>query len=147
IVFELNDEEAAAHPNPYATVDLRAEFRSPRRRTYLLPAFWDGGRRLVIRFSPTEAGDWVYRLSGNLRRLENQTGQLTATAVDKPELGFIRTANLHHFAHTDDNKNVPHLWTGDTSPRFAFEDASAFEQLLDRLVKYQFNHLRGAVLG
>ena len=24
--------EAAAHPNPYATVDLRAEFRSPRHR-------------------------------------------------------------------------------------------------------------------
>ena len=43
IVFELDDAEAAAHPNPYLTVDLRAEFRSPRHRTYLMPAFWDGG--------------------------------------------------------------------------------------------------------
>jgi hypothetical protein len=28
-----------AADNPYATVDLRVEFRSPRRRTYALPAF------------------------------------------------------------------------------------------------------------
>src|SRR6266568_4535018 len=115
IVFELNDAEAAAHPNPYVTVDLRAEFRSPRHRTYLLPAFWDGGRRLVIRFSPTEVGDWDYRVSGNLQRFDNTTGKLSATAIDNPELGFIRTANVHHFAHTDDNKNVPHLWMGDNS--------------------------------
>ena len=147
IVFELNDAEAAAHPNPYATVDLRAEFRSPRHRTYLMPAFWDGGRRMVIRFSPTEAGDWDYRVSGNLQRFENLAGKLSATAVDNPALGFIRTANVHHFAHTDDNKNVPHLWTGETYYRFAFDDPAAFQQLLETLAKQKFNHLRGAVLG
>jgi hypothetical protein len=147
IVFELNDGEATAHPNPYVTVDLRAEFRSPRHRTYLLPAFWDGGRRLVIRFSPTEVGDWDYRVSGNLQRFDNAAGKISATAVENPALGFIRTANVHHFAHTDDNKNVPHLWTGDTSYRFGFEDPAAFQQLLDALSKPKFNHLRGAALG
>ena len=49
IVFELNDAEAAAHSNPYVSVQIHAEFRSPRHRTFLLPAFWDGGRRMVIR--------------------------------------------------------------------------------------------------
>ena len=147
IVFELNDAEAAAHPNPYVTVDLRAEFRSPRHRTYLLPAFWDGGRRMVIRFSPTEAGDWDYRVSGNLQRFENMAGKLSATAVENPALGFIRTANVHHFAHTDDNKNVPHLWTGETSYRFGFDDAATFEQLLATRAKQKFNHIRGAALG
>ncbi|HEY1337755.1 MAG TPA: DUF5060 domain-containing protein, partial [Bryobacteraceae bacterium] len=61
LTFDLSDTAAAAHPNPYVSVDLRAEFRSPRHRTYMLPAYWDGGRRLVIRFAPTEAGDWDYR--------------------------------------------------------------------------------------
>src|SRR6478672_7425692 len=143
IVFELSDAEAAAHPNPYVTVDLRAEFRSPRHRTYLMPAFWDGGRRMVIRFSPTEAGDWDYRVSGNLQRFENLAGKVSAAAVDNPALGFIRTANVHHFAHTDDNKIVPHLWTGDTSYRFGFDDPAAFQQLLDTLAKQRFNHIRG----
>src|SRR5262245_36193753 len=46
IAFDLNDTEAAAHANPYLTVELHAEFRSPRHRTFLLPAFWDGGRRM-----------------------------------------------------------------------------------------------------
>src|SRR5690348_9969631 len=38
IVFELTQAESAAHPNPYKTVELRAEFRSPRHRTFLMPA-------------------------------------------------------------------------------------------------------------
>src|SRR5882724_7111111 len=131
IVFELNDAEAAAHPNPYMTVDIRIEFRSPRHRTYLMPAFWDGGRRMVIRFSPTEAGDWDYRVSGNVQRFDGGQGKFTATAVDNPALGFIRTANVHHFAYADDNKNVPHLWMGDTVLDFASMDRAAFEQTLD----------------
>ena len=60
IVFDL---PAGAHPNPYATVDLRIEFRSPRRRTYAIPGFWDGGRRMVVRFSPTEGGAWDYHIT------------------------------------------------------------------------------------
>src|SRR5438105_2556419 len=30
LVFELSEQDAAAHPNPYLTVELKAEFRSPR---------------------------------------------------------------------------------------------------------------------
>ena len=115
IVFELNDAEAAAHANPSASVDVHAEFRSSSHRTYLMPAFWDGGRRMVIRFSPTEIGDWDYRVSSNLQRFEGMTGKFSATPVDNPALGFIRTANVHHFAYTDANKNVPHLWMGGAS--------------------------------
>jgi hypothetical protein len=115
IVFELNDAEAAAHPNPYASVDVHAEFRSSSHRTYLMPAFWDGGRRMVIRFSPTEPGDWDYRVSSNIQRFEGMTGKFMGTPVENPAMGFIRTANLHHFAYTDANKNVPHLWMGGPS--------------------------------
>src|ERR1041384_565585 len=61
IPFELTEPEFTTHPNPYKTVELRAEFRSPRHRTFLIPAFWDGGKRLIIRFAPTEAGAWDYR--------------------------------------------------------------------------------------
>src|SRR5882672_11464024 len=99
IVFELNDAEVAAHPNPYLTVDIRIEFRSPRHRTYLLPAFWDGGRRMVVRFSPTEAGDWVYRVTSNVADFDGKTGSFTAAASTVP--GFIRAANVHHWAYTE----------------------------------------------
>src|SRR5947207_15585078 len=73
LVFELPEKAAALHPEPYKTVEFKAEFRSPRHRTFAMPAFWDGGRRMVIRFSPTEAGDWDYRLSSNIAVFDRQT--------------------------------------------------------------------------
>src|SRR5512140_854359 len=75
LVFELAAEDAAAHPNPYSSVQLQAEFRSPRHRTFLMPAYWDGGRRMVIRFAPTEAGDWDYRLTSNVAAFNGTTGR------------------------------------------------------------------------
>src|SRR5215510_14307153 len=78
IVFELSPQAAAAHPDPYKTVELKAEFRSPRHRTLAMPAFWDGGRKLVIRFSPTEPGDWDYRLTSNIADFDGKTGSFTA---------------------------------------------------------------------
>src|SRR5712672_4436954 len=92
IVFELSDQAFAAHPEPYKTVELKAEFRSPRHRTMAMPAFWDGGRRIVIRFAPTEAGDWDYRLSSNVADWDGKTGSFTAAASSSP--GFIHPENV-----------------------------------------------------
>jgi len=89
LFFELMPQD-----NP-AQAELRAEFRSPRHKTYLLRAFLDG-QKLVIRFAPTEAGVWDYRLTSNLPRLDGQTGRVTAAESDSP--GFVRVANVHHFA-------------------------------------------------
>src|SRR5580658_3540615 len=66
--------DLAASENPN-TFELHAEFRSPRNRTFLLHAFRDGDRHFIIRFAPTEEGDWNYRFSSNLPRLQGQTGQ------------------------------------------------------------------------
>src|SRR5207249_2772848 len=70
LTFELPAAELKTHSNPYRTVELQAEFRSPRFRTYLMPGFWDGGQKLVIRFTPTEPGQWTYRLTSNLANVE-----------------------------------------------------------------------------
>src|ERR1035441_3386232 len=78
MVFELGEKDAAANPHPYVSVDLRVEFRSPRRRTYALPGYWDGGRRMLIRFSPTEAGEWNYLVTSNIAERNQKTGTLTA---------------------------------------------------------------------
>src|SRR5665213_710269 len=98
LTFDLMPQENAAQ------AELRAEFRSPRHKTYLIRAFVDG-RKLVIRFAPTEAGAWDYRLTSNLARLDGQIGKITA--AESPSPGFVRAANVHHFA----TENLqPHLW-------------------------------------
>jgi hypothetical protein len=143
LVFELSAKAAAAHPDPYETVDLRAEFRSPQMHTYALPAYWDGGGRMVLRFSPTEPGRWEYRLTSNVAEWDGVTGAFTAAASDAP--GFLHVANLHHWATTAANQ--PHLWMGASEMRFAWLDEAAFRAVVDARAAQKFNHLRGLVLG
>ena len=142
LVFELPETEVAAHPNPYLSVNFHAEIRSPEYRTFLLPAYWDGGRRFVIRFAPTEAGDWTWRTSSNVTAFHGKTGKVTALASEDP--GFLRPDNVHHWSHT--GRRVPHLWMGDTSYRLAWMDQDAFEKLAEVRAAQKFNHVRALVL-
>jgi hypothetical protein len=143
IVFEMSPQELKDHPNPYASVTLEVEFRSPRFRTYRLPGFWDGGGRLVVRFAPTEPGSWDFRASSNLARLNGATGRLQATASDSA--GFVRPRNVHHWGYTETDQ--PHLWMGDTCLRFAFVDQEFFDRLVQTRSRQKFNHIRGLVVG
>src|SRR5215217_6389964 len=72
IVFELDEKEMAAHPNPYLTVNIKAEIRSPRARTVAPMAFWDGGNRMVVRFAPTSEGQWDFKITSNIERFHNK---------------------------------------------------------------------------
>ena len=147
VVFELGEKDAAAHPHPYSTVDVNVEFRSPRHRTYALPGYWDGGRRMVVRFSPTEAGDWDYHVTSNIAEWNDKTGTFTAAASEEP--GFIRAANMHHWAYTERDSaglDRPHLWMGSSETRFAFVDDAAFRAVADARAAQKFNHVRGVVM-
>lgn len=143
LVFELPEADFKKHPNPYLTVQLQAEIRSPRHRTYLMPAFWDGGNRMIIRFTPTEPGEWDYRVTGNIAEFNGKIGQITAT--ESGSHGFIKPANVHHWSYTENFE--PHLWMGDTNYRFAYVDRALFEQIVDRRAEQKFNHIRGLLIG
>jgi len=147
VVFELSAQDAAANPDPYASVDLRVEFRSPTRRTYALPAFWDGGRRLVVRFAPTEPGQWDYLVNSNVRAWDGQTGSFTAT--ESSAKGFILPANVHHWQYTEKANGLyqPHLWMGADEPLYATLDDSAFRAMADARAAQKFTHLRGFILA
>ncbi len=142
VAFELDAAEAAANPNPYLTVQLQAELRSPRHRTYLVPGFWDGGKRFVIRLAPVEPGEWVYRVTSNIPRLQGK--EQSFQAIESDLAGFIRPANLHHWAYTESNK--AHLWMGDTLLNFGNIDKAAFQTIVKARAKQKFNHMRGLVL-
>jgi hypothetical protein len=145
IVFELSPADLASYANPYKTVELSAEFRSPRHRTFLLPAYWDGGQRMVIRFTPIEAGSWDFRVSSNIAAFEGKMGQFAATESESP--GFVRVANVHHFATTAGAGNTPHLWMGDTLMRLSSADDASFRQFIDTRAAQKFTHVRGSALG
>jgi len=143
IVVDLTDADAAKHPNPYLTVQLSGEFRSPRHKTYRMPGFWDGGKRFIIRFSPDEAGQWTYRLNANFGGIQDKVDTFTATQSDHP--GFIRPANVHHWRYT--GSMLAHLWMGDTQYRFGFYDRPLFDKMLEARAAQKFNHIRGYTIG
>src|SRR5579859_5398771 len=86
MTFELTGADAAAHPAPYRDVELRVEFRSPRARTFAIPAFWDGGHMLRLRFTPNEAGKWIGHVTSNVASWHDK--QLTVTATESTAPGF-----------------------------------------------------------
>ncbi len=148
MVFELSGPDTAGHPAPYRDVDLRVEFRSPQFRTLAMPAFWDGGGRLVVRFAPTEAGEWNYHVTSNVASWNDKTGAFTAAA--SASRGFIRPANVHHWAYTERSAtglDQPHLWMGAAEMQFAAMDDTAFHGMADARAAQKFDHLRGLVIN
>ena len=113
-----------------------------------MPAFWDGGRRMVVRFSPTESGAWDYHVTSNIAEWNDKTGSFTAAASESP--GFIQPANVHHWMYTEKSAAglyQPHLWMGSTDLLFATMDDAAFRALADARAAQKFTHLRGLVLA
>jgi hypothetical protein len=120
-------------------VDLQAEFRSPRQTTSLVKAFRDAGTRWIIRFSPAEAGQYVYRTTSSIPELTGKEGQFTATPISRP--GWLRAANVHHFAFVEGNTLTPHLWMGAVVPGFASMDLQRWKSLVDARTSQHFNHI------
>src|SRR6476661_2328497 len=127
------DLEAGENP---ATVQLHGEFRSAKR-TLLIQSFKDGDRRYVLRFAPTEPGQWDYKLTSNLKRLDGQLGQATATASDSP--GFVKVANVHHFANEGTNKQ--HLWMATAIEDFTKMPRADFDRAVEQRIAEKFTHL------
>ncbi|MGA2185897.1 MAG: DUF5060 domain-containing protein [Bryobacteraceae bacterium] len=138
---ELRFPLPAGSADPWASPLIQIEFRSPRFKTFLMPGYYDG-RQMVVRFTPTEGGQWVYKITSSIAGLDDKEGSFTAAASDSP--GFVVPANVHHWA--TENKQ-PHLWVGDVADRLAFLPAADFEAKLETTVHNKFTHLRLSILG
>ena len=144
IRIEISEATAAQHPNPYISVEIRAEFRSPKGgRTKVMPAFWDGGREFVLRFSPDFEGRWDYRLISNVPAFDKQTGSFQATAAATP--GFIEIFNTRYFKYP--LTNSPHYWLGASMLDLAATPWERFQAVADRRSEQGFTHVRALVLG
>ena len=120
-------------------LDLRGEFRSPKLVTTAAQAFWDGGSKWVLRFTPAEEGTYAWRLSGSAGNFAGRQGTLTIGPAERS--GWLRAANLHHFAFVEGINLTPHLWTGAVVKDFASTDAARWKSLVDTRASQGFNHL------
>src|SRR6185295_1732867 len=128
------DLEAGENPS---AVQLNGEFRSAKR-TLLIRAFREGDRRYVLRFAPTEPGQWDYRLTSNLKRFDGQLGKAAATESASP--GFVRVANVHHFSYEGTAKQ--HLWMASALEDFTKIPRADFDSVVTQRIAEKFTHLR-----
>jgi hypothetical protein len=140
LTFDWRAGELPEAASPYRDELLNVEFRSPRHTTYLMRAFWDGGQRLGVRFTPIEPGVWTYHVTSEIKRFDNQ--ESTFTVSDSTAPGLVEVANLRHWRTT--NKQ-PHLWLAASVPLFEV-DPAAFEGWLDARKHDGFTHIRGPLL-
>lgn len=144
ISFEMTEAESAEHPNPYVSVELRAEFRSPDRgQTKVVSGFWDGVRTFRFRFAPDFEGRWDFRILSNLSSVNEKTASFQATPAQGP--GFIEVFNTRYFRYPSVNEG--HFWMGDTNYRFATIPWESFTRYVDARAEQKFNHVRGLLLG
>jgi Domain of unknown function (DUF5060)/Putative collagen-binding domain of a collagenase len=123
-------------------IDLAAEFRSPHQNTGSVKAFWDGGTQWIIRYTPAESGSYAWRLVSGIADFNGKEGHFTATPVAKT--GWLRAANVHHFAFVDAtnaNNMTPHLWMGALVSGFASMPLAQWKSLVDTRASQHFNHL------
>ena len=131
LTFELDAGENSAG------VQLHGEFRSAKR-TLLIRAFKEADRKYVLRFAPTETGEWAYRLTSSIKRLDGQLGKATAVASDSP--GFVKVANVHHFAYEGTAKQ--HLWMATAIDNFTKIPRADFDRIVEQRIGEKFTHLR-----
>jgi hypothetical protein len=124
-------------------VQLQMEFKSPRFHTYAMPAFWDGGRKMMVRFSPTEAGQWSYHITSNLPALDGKEGAFMRGRVcrrrdtSKPPMyttgQLITRSRIYGWA-------ILTIVSHSTLPR-------NWSSKLNEAVENKFTHFRGSILG
>lgn len=139
VSFEMQADEWSPAAETGADL-LHVEFRSPSHTTFLMRSFWEGGRTLKVRFTPTEAGEWTYKITSSSKRLDNQEEKFTA--AETSEAGMVNVANVRHWRST--NKK-PHLWLGAGVPWLDLDQAT-LESWLDARKKNGFTHIRGTLL-
>lgn len=140
-VFELS-LTGPAEGNPFAEVELHAEFVSEQSRVRVR-GFYDGGGTYRIRFMPPRTGSWRYVTASNVPALHDQRGVFTAHNPSGANRGPVRVDGTHHFAHAS---GAPYYPVGTTIYALVHQPEVLQQQTLSTLAASPFNKVRFCVL-
>lgn len=118
-VTELTFEAEQSHAEPMK-VACQAVFRGPDGALLEMPAFWDGGDKWKVRFTPVLPGRWSYATTCEGKEdagLDKQQGEIEALPAEGTNPlhrhgGFLRVSeNQRYLTYAD---GTPFFWLGDT---------------------------------
>jgi len=131
--------DGPSHGNPFVDVELHALFvlNGQERR---VGGFYDGNGRYVIRFLPTVAGTWTYRIESTARSLHGHTGEVVVEA--STERGVVQVADQFHFSYANGEVFRP---VGTTLYAWTHQTQELQTQTLETLARSPFTKVRMCV--
>jgi Protein of unknown function (DUF4038)/Domain of unknown function (DUF5060) len=111
-VVEVNLTPSGSSSNWYtdANASVIGTFRGPAGVTKRVNGFWDGGRSVKIRFTPTVQGHWTYRTSSSNSGLNGKTGKFDCVKPTPPKHGFLRVDAIHPYSFVWDDGTRYFMW-------------------------------------
>lgn len=132
LVFAGPDE-----PIPADRVPLRVRFVNDDATEVVVPGFWDGDDRYVVRFSPESEGRWRWESESGSAPLAGRRGEFDALGAAGH--GSVRPAHTFHFAHAD---GTPFHPVGATAYNWLHQDDPLFSETPPALAEAGFNKFR-----
>jgi hypothetical protein len=98
---------AAVPGNPFQ-VRLTGHFTGPAGQRLSIPAFYDGGNRWKIRFSPTATGRWTLNTASPVAALNGKSDAIECVPNPHPHIRkgglLVDPAHQYHFIHQDGSR-------------------------------------------
>ncbi len=136
---------APATGNPFE-VSLIADFTGPNNLRLQVPGFYDGDGTWVVRFSPTEVGNWTMKTTSTQAALNGLTDTVTCVPNRHAKVhGGLRVDGNHpyHFIYEDGTRyflqgyQADWLWGADMLD----PQRKLMHTLIDQLASRGFNHV------
>ena len=118
VAFEHQFDSSKAYANPFVDVTFDGVFECDGK-SWVVPAFWIGGRRWAVRFAPPHIGEYSFTI--RCSDASNAIARRPALAIHVDAYrgrnallkhGMLRIAGgKRHFEHRD---GTPFLWLADT---------------------------------
>ncbi|MDN3496835.1 DUF4038 domain-containing protein [Planococcus sp. APC 4015] len=124
-------------PLPADRVPLRVRFVTEDATEIVVPGFWDGGDRYLVRFAPEREGRWQWVSESESAPLAGQEGAFDVAGASGH--GPVRPAHTFHFAHAD---GTPFRPVGATAYNWLHQDEPLFSETPAALAEAGFNKFR-----
>ncbi len=145
-VIDITFKITRSVENPFDEV-FGAIFKGPDDIELNSPGFYNGNGEFLIRFSPTELGNWTFITYSTRAELSEKTGKIHVLKNENPDVHgplIIKKDNLRHFFYAD---GMPYfLMAFECDWLFALDlanpnDIPKTKQLIDLVAKYGFNQV------
>jgi len=143
--IEIGLRSEVDYNNPFTATEIDATFTHTDGTVITLPGFWKRGKTWAVRFSPTKAGDWTYKVTC---KDTTNTGLFAEGVIHAAEATGDNAISEHGFVTVERGKRyyqhadgTPFFWLGDTNWQAPTQVSTTICNYPGCNCKSQFHHI------